>query len=88
MTLCRIKLGDWRGALDVALGATRLDRFELTTAFLAYAKDRLFYNPPDALQREADLTDRFLAALREHEDAHAEEEGDAAAGGEMEDFGG
>jgi Flp pilus assembly protein TadD len=84
MTLCRIKLGDWRGALDVALGATRLDRYDLTTAFLAYAKDRLFHKPPDALQREADLAERFLAALREHEDAHAEDEGFAPAGGETE----
>ena len=89
MTLCRIKRGDWRGALDVALSATRLDRFDLTTAFLAYAKDRLFYNPPDALQREADLTERFLAALKQHEDAHAEEEGRFSAGGETEgSFGG
>ena len=80
MTLCRIKRGDWRGALDVALGATRLDRFDLTTAFLAYAKDRLFHRVPDAEQREADLTERFLAELREHEDAHAEDEGMGLSG--------
>ena len=37
---------DWRGALEAALNATRLDRFDLTTAFLAYAKDRLFTRVP------------------------------------------
>lgn len=73
ITLCRIKRGDWRGALDVALSATRLDRFDLTTAFLAYAKDRLFHRVPDAARREAELVERFLAELREHEDAHADE---------------
>jgi tetratricopeptide (TPR) repeat protein len=82
MTLCRIKRGDWRGALDVALTATRLDRFDLTTAFLAYAKDRLFHRVPDADRREADLVERFLAELREHEDAHADERGALAETGE------
>jgi len=75
MTLCRIKQGDWRGALDVALSATRLDRYDLTTAFLAYAKDRLFRSVPDAAPREAELLARFLAELREHDVIHAEDEG-------------
>jgi len=75
MTLCRIKQGDWRGALDVALSATRLDRYDLTTAFLAYAKDRLFRSVPDAPGREAELLARFLAELREHDVIHAEDEG-------------
>ncbi len=85
VTLCRIKRGDWRGALDVALTATRLDRFDLTTAFLAYAKDRLFHRVPDAERREAELTERFLAELREHDEAHAGDEGGAAAGTGMEE---
>jgi tetratricopeptide (TPR) repeat protein len=84
-TLCRIKRGDWRGALDVALTATRLDRFDLTTEFLAYAKDRLFYRVPDAERREAALTARFLAELREHDEAHAGDEGGEAAGTGMEE---
>jgi tetratricopeptide (TPR) repeat protein len=71
LTLCRIKRGDWRGALDVALSATRLDRFDLTTSFLAYATDRLFRRVPDAEKREAELTERLLRELREHDDAHA-----------------
>jgi hypothetical protein len=83
MTLCRIKRGDWRGALDVALNATRLDRFDLTTAFLSYATDRLFRRVPDAEPREADLTERFLAELREHEDAHADEEEGVGLSGEV-----
>jgi tetratricopeptide (TPR) repeat protein len=78
-TWCRIKRGDWRGALDVALSATRLDRFDLTTAFLAYAKDRLFSQVPDAAQREAELGERFWAELHEHAALH----GDAADQAEM-----
>ena len=86
ITLCRIKRGDWRGALDVALSATRLDRFDLTTAFLAYAKDRLFHRVPDAERREAELVERFLTELREHDEAHAEDEGRPAAGTGLEEI--
>jgi tetratricopeptide (TPR) repeat protein len=85
VTLCRIKRGDWRGALDVALSATRLDRFDLTTEFLAYAKDRLFHRVPDAERREAELTARFLAELSEHDEAHEGDEGGGAAGTGMEE---
>ena len=58
--------------------ATRLDRFDLTTTFLAYAKDRLFGHIPDAVQREAELGDRFRAELRAHAEMHSDEarEGD------------
>jgi Flp pilus assembly protein TadD len=79
LTLCRIKRGDWRGALEVALTASRLDRFDLTTAFLAYAKDRLFTRIPDAERQESALSERFLAELKEHEDLHGEE-GEVAGG--------
>ncbi len=68
---CRIRKGDWRGALDAALGATRRDRYELTTAFLAYAKDRLFSHPADAARREAELGERLRAELRQHADLHS-----------------
>ena len=68
---CRIRKGDWRGALDAALGATRLDRYDLTTAFLAYAKDRLFSHPPDAPRREAELGQRLRDELRQHADLHS-----------------
>lgn len=68
-TWCRIKRQDWRGALDVALGVTKIDRLDLTTAFLAYAKDRLFTQVPEAeaRQREAELAARFAAEWREYE---------------------
>jgi tetratricopeptide (TPR) repeat protein len=77
-TWCLIKQGNWRGALEAALQATRLDRFDLTTALLAYAKDRLFTRVPDAAQREAELSERFLAELKEHEQLHAEDEAPVA----------
>ena len=78
-TFCRIKRGDWRGALEFALAATRLDRLSLTTEFLAYAKDRLFTRVPDAERREAALAERFWEELAEHDDLHSverEREGD------------
>lgn len=78
-TWCRIKRGDWRGALDLALGATRLDRYDLTTAFLTYAKDRLFRDVPDAAQHEAELGDRFMAELHDHAELHSDE-GETEAG--------
>jgi Flp pilus assembly protein TadD len=64
----RIKRSDWRGALDVALDATRLDRHGVTTKFLTYARDRLFARPPNALEREAEL----LQHLRDEMDEYAE----------------
>ena len=72
---CRIRAGDWRGALELAIGAARADRFELTTALLAYAKDRLFTRVPDhlAAAREAMLGERFMAELRDHAEAHGDE---------------
>jgi tetratricopeptide (TPR) repeat protein len=84
-TWCLIKQGNWRRALEAALEATRLDRFDLTTALLAYARDRLFTRVPDAARREAELTDRFLAELREHEELHAEDEGRALPADGMEE---
>lgn len=72
---CFIQLGDWRSALDVALDTTRLDRFDLTTAFLAYARDHLFGRVPaaEAARRQADLAARFTAELQEHYELHAAE---------------
>jgi tetratricopeptide (TPR) repeat protein len=79
MTWCRIRKGDWRGALEAALAATRVDRFDLTTAFLAYAKDRLFGKVPDAEQRERELGDRFMAELRQNAELHSGESAEWAA---------
>jgi Flp pilus assembly protein TadD len=75
---CQIKTGDWRGALELAIGAAQADRYEQTTALLAYAKDRLFTRVPDAeaASREAELGERFMAALREHAEQHRADGGD------------
>jgi Flp pilus assembly protein TadD len=71
---CEIRAGDWRGALDVALDTIRIDRFDLTTDFLAYAKDRLFSRVPDAERREADLRERLYGELMEHADLHGDDD--------------
>ena len=74
LTFCLIKSQNWRGALDVALETIKLDRFDLTTNFLAYAKDRLFSRVPDAERVEKDLRERLIAELREHAEQHGEDE--------------
>jgi Flp pilus assembly protein TadD len=74
ITFCLIKSQNWRGALDVSLETIKLDRFDLTTNFLAYAKDRLFSRVPDAEKVEADLRERLIAELREHAEPHGEDE--------------
>ena len=74
LTFCMIKSQNWRGALDVALDTIKLDRYDLTTHFLAYAKDRLFSRVPDAERVEADLRDRLIAELREHAELHGDDE--------------
>lgn len=71
---CHIQKRDWRSAFDVALETTRLDRYSLTTALLAYAKDRLFSRVPDALEQEAALGARVMAELRDHVDVHSTED--------------
>ncbi len=65
---CQLKRGDWRSALEQALGAARADRYDLTTALLAYARDRLFTRVPaeEIVAREAALAVRFGAELREY----------------------
>ena len=64
---CQIRRGDWRTALEYALGAARADRYDLTTALLAYARDRLFTRLPETTiaEREAELAARFSVELRE-----------------------
>lgn len=74
LTFCMIKSQNWRGALDVALETIKLDRFDLTTNFLAYAKDRLFSRVPDAERVETELRERLIAELREHAELHGEDE--------------
>lgn len=73
MIWCNLKRGNWRGAFDVALGATRLDRYGLTTSLLAYAKDRLFGQVADAASREAELEERVLDEVRQQYEAYSGE---------------
>ena len=65
---CQLRRGDWRSALEQALGAARADRYDLTTALLAYARDRLFTRVPqdEITTREAALEARFAAEMREY----------------------
>jgi tetratricopeptide (TPR) repeat protein len=72
---CRIKRRDWRGALEFALYVAKADRFDLTTALLAYAKDRLFtrVSDADAAARERALEERFLAELQEQAELYSAE---------------
>jgi Flp pilus assembly protein TadD len=74
LTFCMIKSQNWRGALGVALDTIKLDRYDLTTNFLAYAKDRLFSRVPEAERVEGDLGDRLIAELREHAELHGDDE--------------
>lgn len=72
----QIKRGDWRSALGLALHAARLDRFNLTTALLSYAGDRLFTRLPsdEIAVRESQLEARFMAELREHAESSGVED--------------
>jgi Flp pilus assembly protein TadD len=69
----RIKRRDWRGALEFALYVAKADRFDLTTALLAYAKDRLFtrVSDADAAARESALEERFMAELHEQAELYS-----------------
>jgi hypothetical protein len=73
---CRLGRGDWRGALELAVGATHADRFDLTTELLAYARDRLFTRmPPDEIAaREAALGEQLMISLRQHAELHREDD--------------
>lgn len=73
MIWCNLKRGNWRGAFDVALGATRLDRLGLTTSLLAYAKDRLFGQVADSASRESELEERVLDEMRQQYEAYGAE---------------
>ena len=71
---CRMKKRDWRGAFDLALEVTRIDRYALTTALLAYIKDQLFGQVSNYEQREAELAARVMAELHEHAEFHSSED--------------
>ena len=78
----RIQRRDWRGALELALYVAKADRFDLTTALLAYAKDRLFTRVPadEAAARETALRERFEGELREQAELYSADRGTRVSG--------
>ncbi len=69
ITWCRMQRRHWRGALESAVGATRLDRSSLTIDFLGHAKDGLFVgNPSDQL--EAELGERLAEEMDDYAAKH------------------
>lgn len=79
---CRIKRRDWRGALEYALYVAKADRYDLTTALLAYAKDRLFtrVSDADAADREAALAERIASELQEQAELYSADRGTRESG--------
>jgi tetratricopeptide (TPR) repeat protein len=61
---CQIQKQNWYRAFDLVLQATRLDRYNLTTALLSYVKDRLFDRVKNDQQRKDELGKRIMAELR------------------------
>lgn len=71
MIMTEIRRENWRHALDLAIEATRLDRFELTTLFLTFLTGKLFGTTRGQVDGE-ELGDRFEAEHQEHRRSHAE----------------
>lgn len=70
LVIVQIRRRDWRRALNLAIEATRLDRYDFTTALLAYISSRLF--DQQCAVTEQELNDRFELEHREHRRLHAE----------------
>jgi tetratricopeptide (TPR) repeat protein len=71
LVMTEIRRHSWRRALDRAIEATRLDRYELTTILLAFVSEKLFGKTEGAVS-EAELFARFEEEHREHRRLHAE----------------
>jgi tetratricopeptide (TPR) repeat protein len=71
LTMTEIKRRNWRKALALAIEATRLDRFDLTTILLSFISAKLFGKTGNEV-REQDLIARFGAEHRDHRRLHAE----------------
>lgn len=63
----------WRRALDLAIQATRLDRYDLTTELLAYVARRLFGDGDRPGHAWQDLQSLLASERAEHRRMHAEE---------------
>ena len=70
----------WRRVLDLALDATRIDRFSLTTDLLAFAVAQLFGSSDRPVRPRAELDAALIAERADHRRMHSEPVG--AAGGE------
>jgi Flp pilus assembly protein TadD len=71
LVVTEMRRKNWRRALELAIEATRLDRFELTTLFLSFISGRLFGTAEGEVS-ESELNARFEAEHLEHRRLHAE----------------
>jgi len=71
LIMTEIKRRNWRRALDLAIEATRLDRYEFTTTLLAFISGRLFGKTGGEVN-EKELMARFEGEHREHRRGVAE----------------
>jgi tetratricopeptide (TPR) repeat protein len=71
LIMIEVKRRSWRRALDLAIQATRLDRYEFTTTLLAFISGRLFGKTGGEVT-EKELTARFEEEHREHRRLYAE----------------
>ena len=72
LVMTEIRRGDWRRAMEFAIEATRLDRCDLTTGFLACISGEVFGASTVARVSLAELATRFEAGQHEHRRLHAE----------------
>jgi len=63
----------WRAALDLAVDATRVDRFGRTTDVLAYVVAKVFGAGDRPARPARDVEDALAASRSEHRQLHAEE---------------
>jgi tetratricopeptide (TPR) repeat protein len=71
LAMTEIKRRNWRKALDLAIEATRLDRFNLTTNLLSFISAKLFGKAKSEVT-ETELNARFADEHRYHRRMHAE----------------
>ena len=71
LVMTEIRRQNWREALNLAIEATWLDRYDLTTYLLAFIGGKLFGKIRGEVT-EQELNDRFEAEHREHRRLHAE----------------
>jgi tetratricopeptide (TPR) repeat protein len=65
--------GDWRRALELAVDASKLDRYERTTDLLAFATAQLFGEAERPAPSRADLDAALAASRVEHRRLHSDQ---------------